>query len=42
MDMVTPAEPTVEEVRTYTPEELKAAVLAALGDGFVASGIKPF
>src|SRR5450631_855806 len=30
MDMVTPAEPTVEEVRTYTPEELKAAVLDKL------------
>jgi starch phosphorylase len=30
MDMVTPAEPTVEEVRVYTPEELKASVLNKL------------
>ena len=30
MDMVTPAEPTVEEVRAYTSEELKSAVLDKL------------
>ena len=30
MNMATPAEPTVEEVRAYTPEELKTAVLDKL------------
>ena len=30
MDMVTPAEPTVEEVRPYTAEEMRAAVLDKL------------